>query len=178
MAERRSPKPKVGGSIPFWPGCMVLCDLRRRLGFAKGCVLWDARREIMAFDIYKRGQGKYTRLCSAFGAAIIVGLGCLRLYTKLQASDLGSRQMQVWIETMVPAGLFVVFALLIFWLVNKVTIADFMIAAEGEMKKVSWSSRKEIVVSTFIVIVVVILMAMLLGATDLSFGAFFLWLLS
>ena len=122
----------------------------------------------MAFDIYKRGQGKYTRLCSAFGAAIIAGLGCLRLYSKLQATDIG-----LWAETMVPAGLFVSLCLLIFWLVNKPTIAGFMIAAEGEMKKVSWSSKKEIAVSTFIVIVVVIFMAFLLGVTDLGFQMFF-----
>lgn len=122
----------------------------------------------MIFSIYKRGQGKYTRLCSAFGAALIAGLGCLQLYRKLQAWDLG-----LWIETMVPAGLFVVLALLIFWLVNKPSIADFMVAAESEMKKVSWSSRKEIVVSTGIVIVLVILLASFLGATDLSFQVFF-----
>ncbi len=122
----------------------------------------------MVFDIYKRGQGKYTRLCTAFGVAIVVGLGCLRLYSKLQATDLG-----LWVETMVPAGLFVAFALLIFWLINKQYIADFMIAAEGEVKKVSWSSRKEIAVSTFIVIMVVIIMAVLLGLTDLFFQLFF-----
>jgi len=122
----------------------------------------------MAFDIYKRGQGKYTRLCSTFGAAIIAGLGCLRLYKKLQGWDLG-----LWVETMVPAGLFVVLALLVLWLVNKPSIADFMIAAEGEMKKVSWSSRKEIAVSTFIVIALVILLAVLLGVTDLGFQVFF-----
>ncbi len=126
----------------------------------------------MVFDIYKRGQGKYTRLCSAFGAAIIAGLGCLQLYKKLQATDLG-----LWVETMVPAGLFVVLGLLVFWLVNRAAIADFMIAAEGEMKKVSWSSRKEIAVSTFIVIVVVIFMAVLLGVTDISFRMLFMRLL-
>jgi len=122
----------------------------------------------MAFDIYKRGQGKYTRLCSAFGAAIIAGLGCLQLYKKLDATDLG-----LWVKTMVPAVLFVALGLLILWLVNKPSVADFMVAAEGEMKKVSWSSKKEIAVSTFIVIVVVILMAALLGVTDLSFKLFF-----
>ena len=127
----------------------------------------------MTFGIYKRGQGKYTRLGSTFGAAIVAGLGCWQLYRKLQATDLG-----LWVETMVPAGLFVVLILLIFWLINKQSIADFMIAAEGEMKKVSWSSRKEIAVSTFIVIAVVILMAALLGVTDLSFEMFFSWLLS
>jgi preprotein translocase subunit SecE len=126
----------------------------------------------MIFTIYKRGQGKYTRLCSAFAAAIIAGLGCLQLYKRLQATDLG-----LWVETMVPAGLFVVLALFISWLMNKPSIADFMIAAEGEMKKVSWSSKKEIAVSTFIVIVVVVIMAVLLGATDLTFRTFFTWLL-
>ena len=127
----------------------------------------------MVFDIYKRGQGKYTRLCSAFAIAIIAGLGCLQLYKKLQAGDLG-----LWTETMVPAGLFVILALLIFWLVNKPSLADFLIAAEGEMKKVSWSSRQEIAISTFIVIVVVISMAVLLGTTDIGFRTFFTWLLS
>jgi preprotein translocase subunit SecE len=122
----------------------------------------------MLFDIYKRGQGKYTRLGSAFGAALISGLGCLQLYRKLQAWDLG-----LWIETMVPAGLFVALALLVFWLVNKPSIANFMVAAESEMKKVSWSSRKEITVSTVIVIVLVVFLAIFLGVTDLSFRVFF-----
>jgi len=127
----------------------------------------------MVFDIYKRGQGKYTRLCSAFAIAIIAGLGCLQLYKKLQAGDLG-----LWVETMIPAGLFVSLALLIMWLSNKPSLANFMIAAEGEMKKVSWSSRQEIAVSTFIVIVVVISMAVLLGTTDIGFRTLFTWLLS
>ncbi len=126
----------------------------------------------MIFTIYKRGQGKYTRLCSAFAAAIITGLGCLQLYKRLQATDFG-----LWVETMVPAGLFIVLALFISWVMNKPSIADFMIAAEGEMKKVSWSSKKEIAVSTFIVIVVVVIMAVLLGVTDLTFRTFFTWLL-
>ena len=127
----------------------------------------------MAFNnIYKRGQGKYTRLCTAFGLALIVGIGCFRLYDKLQATDFG-----LWVETMVPVSLFVILAILIFLVVNKPSIADFMIAAEGEMKKVSWSSRKEIAVSTFIVIVVVVIMAVLLGITDLGFTMFFDWLL-
>ena len=124
----------------------------------------------MAFDVYKRGQGKYTRLVSAFAASAIVGLGCWRLYDMLKGT-------KPWIETMVPAGVFVVLCLLAFWLVNRPSLADFMIAAEGEMKKVSWSSRKEIAVSTFIVIVVVLVMAVLLGLTDLAFRIFFNWLL-
>jgi len=122
----------------------------------------------MAFKIYKRGQGKYTRLCTGFSAALIVGLGCLQLFKQLDATDL-----VLWVKTMVPAGVFVGLCLLVYWIVNKPTVADFMIAAEGELKKVSWSSRKEIAVSTFIVIVVVVLMAIFLGTTDISFGMLF-----
>lgn len=127
---------------------------------------------IMAFDIYKRGQGKYTRLYSASGGILIVGLGCFQLYTKLQALDLG-----LWVETMVPVALFMILSVLVLWIVNRPTVADFMISAEGEMKKVSWSSRKEIAVSTFVVIVVVVGMAALLGVTDLGLQLFFAWLL-
>ena len=122
----------------------------------------------MNLEIYKRGQGKQTRLCSAFAIALIAGLGCWRLYNLLQATDL-----VLWIIIMVPVALFVLLAVVIFWLVNKNNIADFMIAAEGEMKKVSWSSRKEIAVSTFIVVIVVVLMAVFLGAVDLGFEVFF-----
>ncbi len=122
----------------------------------------------MIFGIYKRSQGKYTRLCSAFGFGIVVSLGCLLLYSKLEGADSG-----LWVATMVPVGVFAGFALLIFLLSNKPLVADFLIAAEGEIKKVSWSSRKEIAVSTFVVIVLVIIMAILLGVTDLSFKLFF-----
>ena len=122
----------------------------------------------MAFDIYKRGQGKYTRIWTAVGTIVVVGLGSLQLYRKLQAAYLG-----LWIETMVPAADFVALSILVLWLVNKPTVADFMIAAEGEMKKVSWSSRKEIMVSTLIVILVVVIMAVRLGTTDIGFQLFF-----
>jgi len=133
----------------------------------------------MFFNIYKRGQGKYTRLYSAFAAAIIAGLGCLQLYNQLEATSWGlSNRTAMWIATMVPTGLFVILSLLIFWLVNSHRVADFMIAAEGEMKKVSWSSKQEIAVSTFIVIIVVVIMAVLLGTADVSFQTFFSWLFS
>ena len=132
----------------------------------------------MVFDIYKRGQGKYTRLCSAFAVATIAGLGCLTLFRKMEAASWGfSNRTNLWIATMVPAGLFLLLAFLIYWVVNRPSIADFMIAAEGEIKKVSWSSRQEITVSTIIVIVVVFIMAILLGTTDIAFEVFFDWLI-
>jgi len=139
---------------------------------------WIRDSAIMAFDIYKRGQGKYTRLGSFFAGAIIVGAGCWKLYGKLDVWLAGfSKEVVLWVSTLAPAGLFVVLAVFLLWLVNKASVADFMIAAEGEMKKVSWSSRQEIAVSTFIVVVVVVLTAVLLGVTDITFRTFFSWIL-
>ncbi len=132
----------------------------------------------MAFDIYKRGQGKNTRLCSAFAVAIIAGLGCMGLFRKLEAvSWFSNRTTTMWVATIVPVALFLLLAFLIYWIVNKPSVADFMIAAEGEMKKVSWSSKQEITASTIIVIIVVLIMAALLGTTDFGFRLFFDWLI-
>jgi len=109
----------------------------------------------MRMHIYKPGQG-----------------GCWRLYEKLDAS-----YENLWVVTMVPVGVFVAFGVAIFWLLNKASLANFLIAAEGELKKVNWSSRKEVAVSTVVVIIVVVGMAVLLGTTDLIFQLVFTQLL-
>jgi preprotein translocase subunit SecE len=127
----------------------------------------------MLTKIYKPGQGKYTRLGTGFSVAAMVAFGCWRLYRILEASDLS-----LWITTMVPAGIFVLLAGVTYWLLNKPSVADFLIPAEGELKKVNWSSRKEIAVSTLVVIIVVVIMAALLGTTDLVFTLIFQWLLA
>jgi preprotein translocase SecE subunit len=122
----------------------------------------------MFTQIYKPGQGKYTRLGSGFTVAVTVAVGCWRLYELLTASDLS-----LWTTTMVPAVILVAFSAATYWLLNKPAVADFLIAAEGELKKVNWSSRKEIAVSTFVVIIVVLTMSALLGATDFIFQLVF-----
>lgn len=122
----------------------------------------------MLTKIYKPGQGKYTRLGSGFSGALVAGVGCLQLYRMLQGGD-----VSLWVTTLVPVVVFVGLALGIFWLMNKPVVADFMIAAEGELKKVNWSSRKEVGVSTLIVIIVVFVMAAIIGATDLVFSIVF-----
>ena len=122
----------------------------------------------MALEIYKHGQGKYTRLWSSVGVAAVIGLGCYRLYEKL-----GVLTNNLWLQTMIPTVAFVVLAGTVFWVTNRPSVADFMIAAEGEIKKVNWSSRQEITVSTFIVMVVVVFLALLLGTSDLILQVLF-----
>ena len=126
----------------------------------------------MALEIYKRGQGKNTRLWSGFALGTISAFGCYRLFLKLS-----STVEDLWVQMLVPVFVFGAIAALLFWLANKPSLADFMISAEGEMKKVNWSTREEIVASTIVVIVVLVFMAALLGTTDLFFRTLFSWLL-
>ncbi|MCD6378651.1 MAG: preprotein translocase subunit SecE [Planctomycetes bacterium] len=58
-------------------------------------------------------------------------------------------------------------------IVNWPRSADFLIATEGEMKKVSWSSKKELIGATKVVIITTFLLAAMLGAVDLAFAFFF-----
>jgi preprotein translocase subunit SecE len=122
----------------------------------------------MLTQIYKPGQGKYTRLGTGFSVAVVAGWGCWRLYQMLDAADLN-----LWVTTMVPVVVFAGLSILTYWLLNRPSVADFLIASEGELKKVNWSSRKEVAVSTFVVIIVVIVMGIILGFTDLVFTLIF-----
>jgi len=122
----------------------------------------------MNLKIYKRGQGKNTRLWTGLVCFVVAAYGCWVLHQKLLAVV-----DSVWMQTLIPAALCAGFAGLIWWLSNIPSLSDFLIAAEGEIKKVSWSSRKEIVSSTTVVIVVVALMSLGIGAWDFLLHLFF-----
>jgi preprotein translocase subunit SecE len=121
----------------------------------------------MGLNIYKSGQGYNTRLWSGIAAFATLTIGCFVLYQQLGV--LGN----IWIQAMVPVGLCVAGGLSIYWVLNLAKVADFLIASEGEIKKVSWSSRAELVASTMVVLVVVILLSLLIMATDFLFGYLF-----
>jgi len=120
----------------------------------------------VAFEIYKRGQGKYTRIVT-FAMGVLIAL-VIANYVNDQLVDLNE-----YIQYGVPVAIAVVGLVLMFWIVNRPTSADFMIATEGEMKKVSWSSKREIIGGTKVVITTTLILAMLLWAVDLAFGLFF-----
>ena len=117
--------------------------------------------------IYKRGQAANTRLGTALGIFVLAAYGCFVLHQKLQ--PLGN----IWLETLVPVGLCAIIAGIIAWIMNKPSVADFLIASEGEIKKVSWSTRKELTASTTVVIFVMLTVAILLALVDWAFILFF-----
>jgi len=50
---------------------------------------------------------------------------------------------------------------------------DFLVATEGEMKKVNWSTRREVVGSTVAVVVTAIVLALFCWGLELLFVWFF-----
>jgi preprotein translocase SecE subunit len=81
---------------------------------------------------------------------------------------------QVYLQA-AAAGVAIFFgAALVYWLVGaNPKMVDFLIATDGEMKKVNWSTRKDVINSTWVVIGASIVIAGGLFLVDLVFKFFF-----
>ena len=126
-------------------------------------------------EIYKRTQGKYTRTITFVSVMFIGLLGAAILSEKLRSYDATATP---YVRFGVPTALVVVLGLIMFRVVNRAKTADFLIATEGEMKKVSWSSKKDVIGSTKVVIVTTFILAAILFGVDLLFKLLFDWLKS
>ena len=128
------------------------------------------------FTVYKKGQGYWTRMGSAFAAVLIGALTAHFLYQQLpiwlNAADVAPKTARS-IAIGIAAGFVAVYAAVIFWIMNKPSNADFLIATDSEMKKVNWTSRRELIGSTKVVIMFMFLIAGILFAIDVLFGYFF-----
>jgi preprotein translocase SecE subunit len=122
------------------------------------------------FHLYKPGQGVHVRWGTAAGLGLMTVAFGNFLYDQLTVFD------NFAVKSLVPVGIMAVVALLIFrYLAQNHRVVDFLIATEGEMKKVNWTSRKEIIGSTKVVIAVLLMMASLLFVVDIVFMLFFTW---
>ena len=127
----------------------------------------------MGAGIYKKGQGYWTRLMSAIAFGLIVLMGVVWLWDLLATARIGDIQT-IYIQAASAVLVLAVFGLLGFYLLGrKPAVVDFMVATEGEMKKVNWSSRREILGSTWIVIALTIFIAILCFIYDRVFQLFF-----
>jgi len=134
----------------------------------------------MAFGIYKQGQGYWTRMMTLLGLLTVFGWGAAWLSNQLgliQPPRDESGQYKIEPALIQGIGAFTVLiigAAIAYWVAyaNPKT-SEFFIATEGEMKKVNWSTRKEIVGSTWVVIGISVLLAACLFVVDLAFSTFF-----
>jgi len=124
----------------------------------------------MALEIYKRGQGKYTRGITFAAGTVVAALLARYVWAQLRGTDLNQ-----YVVYAIPLAVFLGGVLGMYLLVTRPGPADFMIATEGEMKKVSWSSRREIIGGTKVVITTTLILALLLWVVDMAFAFFFKW---
>ena len=93
------------------------------------------------FKQYKPEQGKWTRLGTFCGLMLIILWGCYFLFDKLQIYE-GAEAWRMLVTRGIPAAVAVILGFVAWWVsYSNRKASDFMIATEGEMKKVSWSTR-------------------------------------
>jgi preprotein translocase SecE subunit len=123
-------------------------------------------------QVYKRGQGYYTRAGTAVGAGLLILAGGHFVWENFSFDEYPISGM--WIRVGLTVAAVGIPAFILYWVVGvNRRSCDFMIATEGEMKKVNWTTKRQLKASTAVVIVVTILMALLLFVVDLAFMHFF-----
>lgn len=127
------------------------------------------------FHVYKKGQGYYTRLGTAIGGGVLIAATLLFLYNNLKVWPIlqqDGRPMSPVIA-IILAAVAGALALLGWWLMNRPSHAEFLIATDSEMKKVNWATWKELIGSTRVVIFFMFATAIFLFAVDVLFGYLF-----
>jgi len=137
------------------------------------------------FHIYKKGQGYWTRMGTVAGFGLIGLLTGNFLYSEFERvlvrQNVADFMTRIHLQDPRGAYLIVaiyalVYAALSFYFMNKPAYADFLIATDSEMKKVNWTTQKELMGSTKIVIAFVFVMALVLFCYDLFFQMIFYFL--
>jgi|TARA_B110000263_G_C14876528_1_gene315395 preprotein translocase SecE subunit len=129
----------------------------------------------MSTAIYKQGQGYWVRLMSAIGFGLLVMMGVIWLWDQLSGFQIGDLE-SVYVQGGVSVIVIAVCGLVGYHLIGrKPKLVDFMIATEGEMRKVNWSTRREIAGSTVLVILLTLFIAVFCKIADLAFSSFFQW---
>jgi preprotein translocase SecE subunit len=124
------------------------------------------------FHIMKPGQGTKVRWGSALAAGALAIAGAQFIWEQIQVVNFGSYDFMF--RTLIPVVLLVAAFYGIFVAVGRnERIIEFMTATEGEMKKVNWSTRREVWGATKVVIVTVLSMGFVLAIVDLIFIVFF-----
>lgn len=122
---------------------------------------------------YKPDQGKTTRAGTFVSAGLLIAWGAKFLNDRL-AGYQGDEAWRLLVTPGIPILAAIVFGTLAWHLTFvRRRPSDFMIATEGEMKKVNWSSKAEVIGSTKVVILFTLLMAGSLFFVDLLFQKLF-----
>ena len=127
--------------------------------------------EMLSVSLYKWNQGRVTRQVTFAALVVILGLGAWRLARddrRLSTPGaVGGPDLGV-VRFLVPGGAAGGWLSgSAFGLVNLPAFAEFLIAVEAEMAKVSWPTGHEVFRSSAVVIFLIFALAVLLAAFDL-----------
>jgi preprotein translocase subunit SecE len=135
------------------------------------------------FTIYKKGQGYWTRMLTAAAAILLIVMSTSFLYRQLPVfltptdavGDQGiaaartARNVTLGVCAVWVVGM----SALAWFVMNRPRNADFLIATDSEMKKVNWTSRRELIGSTKVVIFFMFMIAAILFLLDMYFTRVF-----
>lgn len=116
--------------------------------------------ELFRFGLYKPNQGRIVRQVTFLTAAF---LGCLIAWEIKRSPLMSGMGAEGYLAML---GIAAVMVWLTFRLVNYSVFADFLIAVEAEMNKVSWPTRRELWNASVVVIFVIFSMAAFLFLFD------------
>jgi len=108
---------------------------------------------------YKPRQGRQARLWTFIGFGTLALIGIWRVYETLEGVDLTIRAA---IAGLAIAG----FGWVLYRLVHYPAFADFLIATQAEMNKVSWITKDDLKRATTVVLTTVLLLTVFLFAID------------
>ena len=131
-----------------------------------------AARAAGFFTVYKKGQGYWTRMGTAIGAGLLGVLITWQIRVQVPAFFADTQRGRT--VGLIAATVFaLVYAFFAWRLMNKPTNVDFLIATDSEMKKVNWTSRRELIGSTKVVILFMFGISIILFVLDLLFNSLF-----
>ena len=126
--------------------------------------------ELVHVGVYKRSQGRITRQITFATLAAAIALGLLRLSTILAGKGL---EYQIGLPLLLlAASLWASYRL-----VNVPGFADFLIAVEAEMNKVSWPTRSELFRSSIVVMILMFALGIYLAGCDVIWKLLLAWVL-
>jgi preprotein translocase subunit SecE len=124
--------------------------------------------EFLRVGIYKRSQGRIVRQVTFAALALTLLIGLWRLFMWLRGYG---EHCPASLCYGLPGALAVIGLWAAYRSVNLPAFADFLIAVEAEMNKVSWPSRSELIRSSAVVIMTIFSIGFLLA----SFDFFWVW---
>lgn len=127
-------------------------------------------------SIYKPGQGFYTRVCTTVAIALLALMGIAWLTPYFIGVRIAGME-PIYTQALVAVLVLAVVGFIAFRIVGtKPRTVDFMIATEGEMKKVNWSTRREVTGSTTLVIAFTFVVAAICFLLDQFFAMIMQWI--